>query len=256
MAQRFGWVTATKNAHGRPAQLRRAVKELGGLHQWRALLERCGTSDFLCGRAQARGRQPFSFKLDWALKPANLLKLEEGSYFSAEVRGAASTDTFSQRLKPQGIDWRGTLERYRPGRFWHKDTQGPRPEESGPHKAPADMIEAWRKKHGITGVPAQRGSETREERLAGMIISYRKVGKHADANRLEEELAALEGRPPTLVAHPDARDPDMPPPRPKPPPYRPAPPRSEAEITRAMAAAQDVPWEEIPEGTQYEADNG
>jgi hypothetical protein len=53
--------------------------------------------------------------------------------------------------------------------------------------------------------------EAREVRLAASIISYRKIGNHARANAIEEELARIEGRPPVLVPAPDARDPDVPP---------------------------------------------
>lgn len=45
--------------------------------------------------------------------------------------------------------------------------------------------------------------EPLEVRLAAMIVSYRKVSKWADANRIEEQLAALEKRPPVLVPAPE-----------------------------------------------------
>lgn len=267
-AKQFGWVTANHNRHGRPGQLRRAIKELGGLHQWKALLEKCGTSDFLCGRTQTPGRKPFSFSLDWALKPANLTKIEDGVYFSAEVRGAAPTDTFSNRLKAAaGVDWKARLNRYHGKKsFWHVDTEGPRPEDPGPHKAPAEMIERWRKAHGVTGVPMEPIEVSREERLSASIASLRKHGYWERANRAEEELAALQKRPPVLVPAPEvaslgmdkvdgrAFDEKFP----RAPEYRPEwqPPkgRSEARETAAMAQAQDVEWEMVPEGDDFGGD--
>ncbi len=44
--------------------------------------------------------------------------------------------------------------------------------------------------------------EPREVRLASSIESYRRYGKYQRANEIEEELAALQGRPPVLVADP------------------------------------------------------
>jgi hypothetical protein len=45
--------------------------------------------------------------------------------------------------------------------------------------------------------------EPREVRLAAMIASYRKHGDYQRANKIEEELAALENRSPVLVPAPD-----------------------------------------------------
>lgn len=247
MAQRFGWVKANHNKHGRPAQLRRAVKDCGGIHQWRALLEKCGTSDFLCGRTNSKDRKPFSFNLDWCLKPSNLTKIEDGNYFSAAVRGAAPTETFSQRLaKAAGTDWKKRLQKYKPGGFWHVETEGPRPEHPGPHHASVELIEQWRKYYKV----AEPTQQTREQRLAFLIESHRKRGNYKQANDLESELAQIEGRDAVLVPAPEvarhgmdkmdgrAFDEVLPI---KPPPYRPKPRPSEAEATRAMAAAQEPP---------------
>lgn len=255
-AKQFGWVTANHNRHGRPGQLRRAIKELGGLHQWKALLEKCGTSDFLCGRTQTPGRKPFSFSLDWALKPANLTKIEDGVYFSAEVRGAAPTETFSQRMaRAVGVDWKKRLRSYKPGGWWHVDTEGPRPEHAGPHKAPEDLIQQWRKYYKV----AEPSQQTREERLTFLIASHRKYGRWKDANDLELELAAIEGRDAVLVPAPEVashgmekidgrafddrypRAPDYP------AGWQPPRGRSEARETAEMAKAQDVEWEMVPE---------
>lgn len=52
--------------------------------------------------------------------------------------------------------------------------------------------------------------EPRDVRLAAMVVSFRKVGKWADANRIEEELAKLQARPPVLVPAPDVAHLGMP----------------------------------------------
>jgi len=54
-------------------------------------------------------------------------------------------------------------------------------------------------------------TETREQRMAGTILSYRRLGRYDDANRVEAELAKAEGRPPVLVPHPGAARFGMPP---------------------------------------------
>ncbi len=68
-------------------------------------------------------------------------------------------------------------------------------------------------------------------RLAAMIVSYRRHNKYADANRIEEQLAALEKRPPALVPAPDWQSP----PSPQKPSRQPAQGVSEPE------------WEMVPE---------
>jgi len=255
------WPEARFLTQSRRTAMRRAIKDYGGLVGWKEHLARAATSDFLTGKSP-RGEQHKDWRpdLDWFLKPANVVKILENKFSG---KGPAKSSVFAN-AKPQGIDWRGTLERYKPRGFWHKDTMGPRPEESGPHKVPADMIEAWRKKHGITGVQAP--TETREQRLAASIATFRRLGDYARANAAEEQLAALQGRPPELVPAPDARNPDVVPP--KMPSnkgysghtaknggnYSKSMQRSEAEITRAMAAAQDAAWEDIPEGENYGRD--
>lgn len=252
IAPKATWPEARFLTQSRRTAMRRALKDYGGLLGWREHLARAASSDFLTGKSWRDERHKnWRPDLDWFLKPANVVKILENKFGGTT---APKPSVFGKEKAKGGIDWRGTLERYRVRGFWHKDSMGPRPEEPGPHKAPADMIEAWRKKHGVTGVPATRANETREERLTGMILAYRKVGKYSDANRLEEELAKIEGRPPVLVPAPDVAHVGMPDKEPapvRPPPYRPGPRRSEAEITRAMAMAEDVPYEMIPEGDDY-----
>ena len=86
--------------------------------------------------------------------------------------------------------------------------------------------------------------EPRDVRLATMIASYRKVGRWKDANRIEEQLAALENRPPVLVAAPGEPFPQA--------TAKPAP------VSRKQATFTDVDdapeWTEIPEGDDLGAE--
>lgn len=197
-AKKFGWPVAQHNTAGRPAKLRRTVKDVGGLPQLRRLLEKCGTSDFLCGRSQGRERKPFKFTLDWFVKPANLLKCMEGNYFSDDVQ--------AQSMKPVPVEsetekWSRWLRTYRPGRFWPTSSQGPRPEDPGCIAAPGPLA-YWRKKHNITVAAAPR-AESREDRLRATITTFRKFGRYDRANEIEQELADIEGRPAVLVPAPE-----------------------------------------------------
>lgn len=242
-AQKNGWPKAQHNTAGRPAKLRRAVKDVGGLHSWRALLEKCGRSEFLCGKTQSSGRKPFVLTLDWIVKPANLLKCLEGNYWRDEQAAAVP---LSRQMDPTD-EWGRRLRDYKPRGFWVSHW-GKRPEEHG-CQAPQAMLEAWRERLGIVVQPYR--PETREERLSAMIVSYRKVGRFEDANRIERQLAEIEGRPPVEVPAPDARDPDVVPPKVyqrQDPPRRPS--RADVVSDRINRRVTDVPPEdytEIPE---------
>jgi len=230
-AKKFGWPMATVLGNGRPAKLREQVKELGGVHQWSALLDKCGTSDFLCGRAQSVGRKPFTFTLDWLLKPANMLKVREGNYFSHDVRGAQAP--LPAPVDPHEAD-RRKLRLYRPGGHWPAH-YGPRPEDADCRLA-APVLTEWREVNRVKVVAPVR--ETLEERLAGMERSYRKIGNHAKADALLVELSQLRGE--SLVTLP---------PRPEPAGTLP----SNGAAKRDTSAAVDVEPEyaEIPEGSDF-----
>lgn len=243
-AEKHGWAVAKFLTAGRPAALRRTIKSVGGIHAWRALLERCSLSDFLCGRTTGRDRRPFTFTLDWVCKPANLLKVMEGNYF-AEERANARVP-LAQQMQPTDR-WALFMRDYKLRGFWPPDL-GFRPEDPR-CQAPAAMLEACRKRLGITVVTTPV-EETREQRLASLIVSYRTAGRHEDANRIERELAILENRPPVEVPAPDARSPDIVPQGPRRPPPPPIS-RADAERARRMAhhaSAEPPAWTDIPEG--------
>lgn len=86
-------------------------------------------------------------------------------------------------------------------------------------------------------------TETLEQRLAASIVSYRRHGKHADANRIEERLAALEKREPVLVPAPSVAHIGMPE-RPAEIPRRPSRPVTDLDG-----------WDMVPEGAEHDADD-
>ena len=84
-------------------------------------------------------------------------------------------------------------------------------------------------------------TETKEDRLRAMITSYQKYGRYADANRIEEQLAKLEGRPPTLVPAPEVADLGMPP----------KDATNERPKINEAKTHTDVEWEMVPEGEDF-----
>jgi len=116
-------------------------------------------------------------------------------------------------------------------------------------------------------------TETLEDRYRASIASYTKLGRFADANRIEEKLAALENRPPVLVPAPDARNPDVMPGSRKSEPMRESgkatgmmghnsrrgtvtdvSPADADRAKRAAMIAEPPPWTEVPEGEDFGGD--
>ena len=248
-AEKNKWKKCVVLDKARKATIARAVGDYGGILGWRQALEKVERNRFVMGKVPPREGtrfKQFQAHIDWFCQAKTIRQVFEGFYEDDGGQDGIEQPGSSFRSKMKAlVDWDARLNRYRKGGFWHVPTEGPRPEDAGPHKAPAEKIEAWRKKHGIV----ERKQETREERLAASIATFRRLGDYARANGAEEQLAALQGRPPVLVPAPEARDPDVvPPARARPAPYRPKPRPSEAEITRRMAEVEDIPYDEIPEG--------
>ncbi len=245
IAPKAGWPEAKFLTASRRAAIKRAVADYGGVLGWRVHLTTASTSDFLTGKSR-RAAEHVNWRpdLDWFLKPANVIKILENKYSGV----APSASVAQVAPASRGTDWRGKLERYKKGGWWHRETDGNRPEDPGPHKAPAEMIEAWRQRHGIVERP-QPSQETRATRLAASVVSYRRLGQYDRANAIENELAALEGRPAVLVPAADVADHGMPQ-RAEKPPQR----TSNMGHNRPPGPITDVPmdepppWEDIPEG--------
>lgn len=263
------WRKCNSLDKARRAAIIRAVQDYGGLVGFTNGLTQVERSRFVMGKVPPRpgsGFRQFQASIDWYCQIRTVRQVLEDFYEDDGGQDGVEGASFQQRLKAAaGIDWEARLRRYQGKKsFWHVPTEGNRPEDPGPHKADAALIASWRAKHGI-GEVKQRADETREQRLAGMVVSLRNHGFWERANNAEVELAGLEGRAPVLVPAPDvarhgmdridgrAFDEVLPM---KPPPYRPQPRPSEAEATRAMAAAQDVEYEMVPEDAfgSYEDD--
>ncbi len=232
LAPGAGWPAAKFLTTSRRAALKRAITDYGGIVGWRTHLAAASHNDFLTGKtARKPGHENWRPDLDWFLKPANVLKVLEHKF-------PPNTGGMETVAAPKAVNWRARLERYQKGKFWHVATEGARPEDPGPHKAPEEMIEAWRKRYGVTGVKEVAAPESLEERLRATIVSYRRVGQYADANRIEQRLAVLEGRPAVEVAAPGAESPDRPP--------------QQAPGKRDTARAVDViDYNSIPEGEDF-----
>lgn len=250
-----GWPRASILTDKRRKGLQRAVQDCGGLAGWKAALARAQKSDFLTGRSGRSGAHAnWRPDLEFFLRPAQLLKLIEGGWDNA-----GPAPTLAPATKTADELWSGYLEGYKP-RGWWPTSRGPRPEDPGCQGPPA-LIKYWREVHKV--VMRDRAAETREQRLTGMIASYRKVGYWQKANECEEELARLEGRPAILVPSPDVAQAgkagaetvsatfvDTRAKRQAPPP------KSRADIEREkrdayMASAAPPEWDAVPEMDDY-----
>lgn len=238
----------------RRATILRAIADYGGMQAWKKALETVERSRFVMGKVPPRpgsGFKQFKASIDWFCQAKTIRQYHDDFYEDDGGQDGTTSASFSDKLRAASFDWRARLDRYKKAGFWHKDTEGNRPEDPGPHKAPAEMIDAWRSRHGITQKPAP-GSETREERLASTIVSYRRIGRWDRANELELELAGIEKRPPTLVPAPDASQIGMPP-RPDFRPQRTSNMghnRPPGPITDVLD--EDPGWTDIPEGAEHE----
>lgn len=206
IAERAGWPKATKLSPTRMRKLKAAVKEAGGLVEWRTMLERATRSTFLTVKWRP--------DLEFFCQPAKIIKTQEGG-FDDKGAGPDGGMSIASRSDPD-TEWGRRTRGYLPGGLW-MGHWGPKPEQPGCQAPPAWLV-PWREKHGIVVVIHQK--ESRADRLAHSIATHRKLGNHARANALEAELAAMEGKPATLVPHPTAADHGMPQRAEKPPQRR------------------------------------
>jgi hypothetical protein len=205
-AKRNGWAVAQLLDPGRVSALKKAMPYYGGVAGFQANLEKASRSEFLMGRVPGRnGQKAFKLDLDFLLQPKTMRRVIEGFYNGEQAATPTVTTSLSRAMAPTDR-WSLFLRDYK-GRqsMWPGDL-GPRPEEPG-CRAPAAMLEVCRKRLGLT-VAAPLPERSRTERMAELIVSYRNHGKYEDANRIERQLAAIEGRPAVEVPAPDARDPD------------------------------------------------
>jgi hypothetical protein len=79
-AERVGWSECTAFSDARQRALRKRLAEAGGLEGWCRMLAKAVQSKFLRGENDRQWRPP---GIDWFLKPANFIKITEGSYDDA-----------------------------------------------------------------------------------------------------------------------------------------------------------------------------
>jgi pyocin large subunit-like protein len=72
-ASKSKWTPVEHYSRSRRANVKRRLKELGGIEGWKIALEKAAESEFIA-------EDPSWFKFDWIMKPANLIKLMEGNY--------------------------------------------------------------------------------------------------------------------------------------------------------------------------------
>lgn len=204
-AKAGGWPEARFLTSSRRSAMRRAVKDYGGLAGLKAHLDAASRNDFLTGKTW-RDEKHLNWRpdLDWFLKPANVLKVLEGKW-PANTGASGAQNGAAARVVDPLEDQRLKLRGYRLGRPWLWPAIV-RPELPGAERFfDGELLREWRERNMVQVAPTVQ--ETEAQRLAHTITAYRQAGKWADANRVEERLAALEGRPPVLVPAPDVRRP-------------------------------------------------
>lgn len=190
----------------RKATILRAVEDYGGIVGWKKALETVERSRFVMGKVAPRpgsGFKQFKANVEWFCQAKTIRQYQDEFYEDdggqdgvASIRGSGEGARPSESNEEK---WKRWLSGYRPRRFW-AGSQGPRPEDPG-CQCPAGLLAWWREQHGVAVAPTVK--ESRLDRLQGLVRSYERIGKYADRNRCEEELAKLEGRPAVLIPAPE-----------------------------------------------------
>jgi uncharacterized protein YdaU (DUF1376 family) len=76
-AQEVGWPVVRMMSPNRSKAMKARLRQIGGLDNWRIVVQKAKASDFLCGRTP----KPWTgFSFDWLVKQANVAKVLEGNY--------------------------------------------------------------------------------------------------------------------------------------------------------------------------------
>lgn len=182
------WEGATALTVKRRRRINVAAKDYGGLHAMRGYLEKGAQNNFLLKQTKRIDKfKDWKPNFDWFLHEDTIVKFIENR-FKANTMSAED-----RKADPAPVNWRARLDAYKKNGFW-LPSDGPRPEEPGPHKAPADMIMEWRTR---TNLPSLKPVpvESAEDRLRATLGMYEARGRSEDANRIRAKLAALLGHP-------------------------------------------------------------
>lgn len=235
-AERFKWRKANVLDKARRATIARAVGDYGGLAGWRAALEKVSKDRYvqaLVPPAPGSKFRQFRAHIDWFCQAKTIRQVGDEFYEDEGADRLVASGKKDGPVETELEKWGRWLKTYKPGRFW-PSSQGERPES--PHcRAPAGPLSYWREQNGVAvGAAVVRTEETKADRLRTTITALRNAQQYDRANAREEELAALEKRPPVLVPSPEVAFTSH--------ATRAAPaPRQAAPVT-------DIPWtdEEIP----------
>lgn len=76
----------------RVPMLRKRLKEYGD-DSFKQIIDEIKNSDFLQGKTQSRGREPFNIDFDWVIKPKNYPKILEGKYRNKDTFSAPDVES-------------------------------------------------------------------------------------------------------------------------------------------------------------------
>lgn len=182
------WEGATALTVKRRRRINVATKDYGGLHAMRGYLEKAAQNNFLLKQTKRIDKfKDWKPNFDWFLHEDTIVKFIENR-FKANTMSAED-----RKADPSPVNWRARLDAYKRAGFW-LPSDGPRPEEPGPHKAPAEMITEWRTR---TNLPSLKPVpvESAEDRLRATLGMYEARGRSEDAARIRVKLATLLGHP-------------------------------------------------------------
>lgn len=86
IAEKVSWSQVQKLSPARKKALDARMKDVGGLQNWQAAIERAARSSFLSGKATG-----WAANFDWLCKAANFTKLMEGNYDDRANAGSTSS---------------------------------------------------------------------------------------------------------------------------------------------------------------------
>lgn len=237
-AARFKWRKCNVLDKARRATIARSVGDYGGLAGWRAALEKVSKDRHVQGLVPpAPGSKFRQFKahIDWFCQAKTIRQVGDEFYEDEGADRLVASGKKDGPVETELEKWGRWLKTYKPGRFW-PSSQGERPES--PHcRAPAGPLQYWREQNGVTvAAPANRTEQTKADRLRTTIAALRTAQQYDRANAREEELAALEKRPPVLVPAPSVAREGM-------PEKAPVPPRKPPTVTDVVPdwTAEEVP---------------
>lgn len=88
----------------RKAAIRQRLKDADGFEALKVVFARVAASDFLSGRSEGRGGQPFRATFDWVMAPRNFVKIVEGNYDNRTGGGPGGKKAYRPRSSHDRCD--------------------------------------------------------------------------------------------------------------------------------------------------------